>query len=205
MRRVLNHACGEIDVGRRLRLVGDIGEVRDPVTPLLDLRVEWQRISRQVTFRCVQRVDLLRALLRVLLRQQSFRRALDERLVAVVAVAVRIGQLQGFDDRMDVRSAVTLHRLEVELLEDVERLEQHRTLAAERLFVGVVAAIRRYRRLLDPGEVVGEVVELPRRLMLFQKRDHLACDVAFVETVAGGGDASAAPLLCRFAFRLHHR
>ena len=41
--------------------------------------------------------------------------------------------------------------------------------------------------------------------MIFQERDHLARDVALVEAVAGGGDAGAAPLLARFAFRLDHR
>ena len=142
------------------------------------------------------RIDQLRALLRVRLRQQPFRRTLHERRIGVVAVAIRVRELHRLDDRVEVVGAVVLHRLQIELLEDVERLEQHRTLAAERLLVDVVAAIGRRRRLFDLGEELGEVVELERRLVLLQERDHLARDVAFVEAIARRDDARRAALAC---------
>ncbi len=87
----------------------------------------------------------------------------------VVRVAIGVRELQRLDHRVQVVGAVALHRLQVELLEDVERLEQHRALAAERLLVDVVAAVVRRRRLFDPREELGEVVELARRLVLLSE------------------------------------
>jgi hypothetical protein len=73
------------------------------------------------------------------------------------------------------------------------------------LLVDVVAAIGRHRRRLDFGEILGEVVELPWRVMFFQERDHFLSDVAFVEAITCGGDPCRPPLLPCSAFRRDHQ
>ena len=118
-----------------------------------------QRIAGDERPRRLPRVDQRRALLRIGLRQQAFARHLHERRVGVVGVAVGVGQLHRLGDGVHVVGAVVAHRRQVERLEDVERLQQHRPLAREAVLVDGVAAIGRGRRLLDAGEVLGEVAE----------------------------------------------
>ena len=177
----------------RRRAVGDVVLRK---RPRLDLGVVRQRIAGDERPRRDPRVDQRGALLGVGLRQQALGRHLHERRVGVVGVAVGVGQLHRLGHGVHVVGAVVPHRRQVEGLEDVERLQQHRALAREAVLVDGVAAVGRRRRLLDAGEVLGEVAGVERRLVLLQERHHLLGDVALVEAIAGGGDAgrAAAPL-----------
>ena len=188
MRRVLDDPGGGIVIARHGRRRHGIGKVRDPVRPRLHLGIERQRVAGQVAAGRAARIDLRGTLLRVSLRQQTLGGTLDECLVGIVAVAIGVGELQRFDHRVDVVRAVPPHRLEVELLQDVQRFEQHGALAAERVLVNLVPSIGRHRGLFDLGEELREVVELPGRVVLLQEGDHLARDVSLVEPVASGGD-----------------
>ena len=76
----------------------------------LDLRVERQRIAGDERPRRLTRVDQRGALLGVGLRQQALGRHLHERRVAVVGVAVGVGQLHRLDDRVDVVRRCRAHR-----------------------------------------------------------------------------------------------
>ena len=105
---------------------------------------------------------------------------------------------------MQVIGARITHRVQIELLQNVECLQQHRALAAETLLVNRVASIGRARRLLNSREVLGKVGFVERRVVLAQERDHLARDVALVETIARRVDAGDAPARFRGAFGLDH-
>ncbi len=72
------------------------------------------------------------------------------------------------------------------------------------MLVDGVAAIGRGGRRLDAGEVLGEVAQVERRLMLLQEGHHLPGDVALVEAVARGHDPGGAALALGGAFGLDH-
>ena len=157
-----------------VRGVAAVGHVRLPERPLLHLRVVLQRIAGDERRRRLLRIDQRRAFLRVRLRQQPLAGHLHERRIGVVGVAIRIRELHRLGDGVQVIRAGVAHRLQVEVLEDVERLQQHRPLAAEAVLVDGVAAIGRLRRLLDARVVLGEVARVERRAVLLQERHHLA-------------------------------
>ena len=149
-------------------------------------------------------IDLGRPLAGVGGGQQALGRHVDEVGIGVVGVAVGVGQLHRLDDGVEVVGAVVAHRLQVELLQDVERLQQHRALAVEPVLVdGVVAVVSAGGRL-DPRVELGEVVELEGRAVLLQEGDHLLGDVALVEAIPGGGDALRAAQMRAGPFRLDH-
>ena len=151
---------------------------------LLHVRVVLGRVAGDVRLRRPLRIDQRRALLRVFFRKQPGRRHRHEGRVRVVAVAIRIRELHRLDDGVEVVGARVAHRGQVEVLEDVERLEQHRALAPERVLVDRVAAVRGRRGLFDARKEVRKVRPIERRVVLLQERDHLARDVPLVETVA---------------------
>ena len=177
---------------------------RDPERPLVHPGVVGQRVAGSERDRGPAGVDLRRTLPGIAGGQQALGRHVDEVGVGVVGVAVRVGQLHRLDHGVDVVGAVVAHRLQVELLEDVQRLQQHRALAVEAVLVDGVAAVLGGRRLLDAGVELGEVVELERGAVLLQEGDHLLGDVALVEAVAGGGDALLAAQMGVFPLGLHH-
>ena len=150
------------------------------------------------------RIDERRALLRVGLRKEPFGGHLHERRIRVVRIAVRVCELHRLNNRVEVVGARMAHRVEIELLQDIERLQQHGTLTAEPVLVDGVAAIGRPRRLLDPSEVLGEVAFVERRVVLAQERDHLAGDVPFVKAITRRDDAGGASASFRAALGFDH-
>ena len=85
----------------------------------------------------------------VRLRQQPGDRHLRERRVAVIRIAVGVCQLDRLVDVMDVLGGVHAERLEIDALEDVERLQQHRALIPRSSLVDVETMKVRRRRLFD--------------------------------------------------------
>src|SRR5690242_7632664 len=85
--------------------------------------------------------------------------------VAACRGAIRVRELHRLRDGVHVVGAVELHRLQVEVLEDVQRLQQRRSLAAEGVLVDGVSAVRRPGRLLDARVELREVAVFPRRVM----------------------------------------
>src|SRR5437899_192095 len=79
----------------------------------------------------------------IILRQQAFSGRFDECGIAVIGVAVGVSELQRFNDGVDVVRAVAFHRLQIELLQDVQCLEKHRALTSERVLINLIAAIIR--------------------------------------------------------------
>ena len=150
------------------------------------------------------RIDERRALLRVRFGEETFTRRLHKSWITVVGIAVGITQFQGFDDGVDVLRAIALHRLEIEVLQDVQRFQQHRTLASKGMFIDLIPAIIRCRRLLDFREKFRKIIQLEWRLMLLQERHHVASNIAFIEAIASGDDSGCAAFGCGSAFGLHH-
>jgi hypothetical protein len=62
------------------------------------------------------------------------------------------------------------------------------------VFVDGVAAVRRLRRLLDPGVELGEIRQVERRSVLLQERDHFLGDLASVKAIARRDDTGGPPL-----------
>ena len=83
------------------------------------------------------------------LREQAGHRHLHERRIAVVGVAVGVGQLDRFVDRMQVIGGVVTHSPQIDALEDVQRLQEHRPLIPRLCLVDVEAVKVDRRRLLD--------------------------------------------------------
>ncbi len=189
--------------GRLIRL-GGILDVGGPVGPLLHLGVVGQRIAGDERARGVLRVDQFGALGRIRLRQQPLCGHLHELRIAIVGVPIRIGELQGLDEGVEVIGAVVPHRLEIEGLEDVQGLQQNRSLASEGVLVDVVAAIVDDRRLLDLRVEFRKVGELERRLVRLEEGDHLLRDVALVEAIARRPDARGPTLARGGALGLDH-
>ncbi len=204
MGRILGRARNRLRIGQRSGGFAGVCNVCDPVGPFLHLAVERQRIAGHERARCVLRIDLPGALFRVGLRQQALTGNAHERRVGVVGVAIRVGELERLDHGVEIFGTVLLHRPQIEILQDVERLEQHRSLAVERMLVDFVTPIGRHAWLLDAGEELRKIGELERRLVLLEKADHLRSDVALVEAVTRGHDAGAAAFALVGALRLDH-
>ena len=87
------------------------------------------RIARFDVGIVVVGTDQLRALARIILRQQPTNRLVGRKCwIAVVEIAVRKREAHRLIERVNVAGAVVAHRLEIEVLEDVERLEHRGTL-----------------------------------------------------------------------------
>ncbi len=184
--------------GLRLLLPGD------PEGPAVDRRIERQRIAGNERGRRTIDVDFGRTLSCIFLRQQTFGRHSDEILVRVVAVTIGIGEFQGLDQEMHVVGAIVAHRLKIEGLEDIQRLQQHRPLAVERLLVNGVAAVIRHRRLFDARVELGEIRQVEAGTVFLEIGDHLPGDIACVETIARGDDGRFPALARVRSFRFHH-
>src|SRR4029079_7135497 len=114
--------------------------------------------------------------------------------IAIISVAIGIGELQCFDDRMNVIRAVPLHRFQIELLENVERFKKDWALASEGMFVDLVTPIVGSCRLFDPREKFSEVIILKRCLMLLQKPNHLGREIALIKAVTSSNNAGGPSL-----------
>ncbi len=197
-------AGDRLRIGQRCRPLADVLDVRDPIVPFPDVGIERQRVAGDEGAGRMRGIDQFRALLGVGLRQQAFAGNAHEGGIAVVAVAIRVGELERFHHGVEIFRAVELHCAQIEILQDVERLQQRRPLAAEAVLVDLVAAIGRHARRLDAGEELGEIGAFEGGVMCFEKADHFAGDVALVEAVARRHDAGAAALALMGAFGLDH-
>ena len=168
------------------------------------MAVERQRVAGDEGARRVVRVDQPRALLGVSLRQQALARNLHECGITVIGVAVRVGELERLDHGVEIVRAVELHRPQVEIFKDVERLQQRRPLAAEGMLVDLIAAVGGHCRLVDAGEELGKIGDLERGFMSPEEGHHLGRDVALVEAVARSHDAGTAALRLVGALGLDH-
>src|SRR5436309_13992356 len=106
-------------------------------------------------------IDQLPPLRGVGFREQSERRHLGEVGIAVERVAIRERELQRLGDRVDVLRRVVAHPLEIEALQDGERLEQDRALTPEARLEDLERAVPGLegppRRRLDAALVAGEI------------------------------------------------
>ena len=128
------------------------------------------------------RVDQLRALAGVVLRDEFLQRHLGEIQVGVVDGPVLVGQLLGLDEEVQVLGRVRLERADVERLQHVEDLQRGDALAVGRDLPHVVAAIAAADRLDPVGLVVAEVAERKLPAHGLRELDDPLGQLALVET-----------------------
>ncbi len=139
--------------------------------------------------------DRRRALLRVFLREQPAPRLVRREVrVAVVEVAIGEREVHRLVHRVDVARAVVAHRLQVEVLEQVERLQQRRSLRPGVELVDLDASIAGVQRLLDQRLPLREVGFGDEAALFLHAADEFARDVALVEAVVRGLDRVLARL-----------
>ena len=121
--------------------------------------------------RCATGIDLLAALRGVGLAEQSVRRG-GEVGVPVPGVAVGEGKLERFHKMVDERRRIPAHGAQVVPLEDVQGLQQHRSLRPESGLVDFVAKEIGAERPLDREPECREVL-IPQKasLLLHEGRD----------------------------------
>ena len=95
---------------------------------------------------------------RVRLRQQNLSRHAHEVRIAVVAVAVRIGQLDRLDRRMQRVRRALAHGAKVESFENPQRLQEDWALVPESGLVDAIAAIGNRERLFDLAVIGREIL-----------------------------------------------
>ena len=140
-------------------------------------------------------VDRLVACAGVALRQQSFERLLWRVVgIAVVEVAVGEGEVHRLVEGVDVAGRVVAHRLEVGVLQDVQRLEHDRPLYPGGQLVHVDAAVVRADRLLDVDLPLVEIGHRDETVQFSRAAHELLGDVAAVEAVVGGAQGLLAGL-----------
>ncbi len=89
---------------------------------------------------------------------------------------------------MDVARRIVFHRLQIRVLQNVERLEQCGSLLPERELIDGDSLVGRADRLLDADLPVGQVLHRNEPAFLLRGPDQLLRDVAFVEAVVRGID-----------------
>ena len=169
--------------------------------------LEWIRIarfSRRVVLCAVHRCV---ACLRVRLGKQPLHglRHLRERGVAVIEVAIGERLVHSLVQRVDVLGAVVPHRLEVRVLQNVERLQKRRALRPLLQLENVHAAVVHGERLLDHDLPAREVLKRDEPALLLGGAHELPRNVALVEAVVGGIDRllPAPPLSERLLLGFH--
>ena len=157
--------------------------------------LEWIRIARLDVGIVVIGIDEAGALSRVLLRQQSADRLLGrKRGVAVIEVAIGEREVHRLIQRVDVAGAVVAHRLQIEVLEDIERLQHHGSLRPWLELVHVDAAILCHYGRFCFDLPVGEIRKRDEPTLLLQAANELLGDVTAIEPLVGGHDGVVAVL-----------
>ncbi len=135
-------------------------------------------------------------LLRILLAEQSLDRLLGREIdVAVIEIAIGEGQVHGLIDGVDVARGVVAHGLEIDVLQDVERLQHGRSLRPDVELVDVDSLVGGADRLLDAHLPARQVLLGDQAALLAHAAHELVGDVAAVEAVVGGHDRFLAGLL----------
>ena len=120
-------------------------------------------------------VDLREPRLRVVLGQEPANRLLGREVgIAVVEVAVGEGEAHRLVEGVDVGGRVVAHRLEVRLLQEVERLEHRRALLPEGKLVDGDPLVRGADRLLDPHPPARQVLHRDEAAFLPRPAHQLA-------------------------------
>ena len=144
------------------------------------------------------RVDKLRPLAGIFLGQQALDRLLRREIrVAVVIVAIGKCQVHGLVDRVDIANCVVPHVRDVEVFENIERLEHHRALGPRRQFVDVDTSIVCRHRLLDVNLPLIEIAHRDQATLFLGGTDEFLGDVAAIEAVVGGINGGLAVLAGR--------
>ncbi len=154
------------------------------------------------------RVDQRRAEPRVVLGEQRRQRHLHLPGVAVVLLAIRIGQLDRLHHRVQVVPAVVSRAREVEVFQQRERLQQHRALVPGAALEDPRIVEVQRGGLLDVRREGLQVAAPQQPVLLAHVALHLRGDVAAVERVVHGLQAihaAAAGLLLRRAERVEER
>ena len=126
-------------------------------------------------------LDLLRRFFRVLVRQQSLDRHIDELRIAEPAEPIAPGDAQRFDHRLKLRGAALWHLMPVERSERGKDLQHGKAAGRERRGRDRVAAILALvRRLLDRVVVV-EIFLGDDAAVLLELLGDLASDLATIE------------------------
>ena len=104
---------------------------------------------------------------------------------------------------MHILGADVPQLLQVEVIQDIDDLHDHRALVPSAIGVELIPLVPGHQRLFPGPAVAGQVVIRKEPTLLLVKLDDRLCDFAFVEDVAGGfeclipGLASReGPLLC---------
>src|SRR5438445_12796424 len=165
--------------------------VSDPDATLCAGRgLKLPRITRARLIVRRQRIDQLPPLRGVRLREEPDRRHRREVGIAVELVAVREGELQRLSDSVDVSGRVVAHALEIEALQDCDRLEQDRSLSPESRLEDFERAVPGLERapsgLLHPALVACEVGLRHETARLGNGLGDALCDIATIETVPRG-------------------
>ena len=136
-------------LGQQRRIAAGVSRAQLPVRPAL--------------------IDQLRALRRVVVRQQDFGRHHRLRRVAVVLLAIGEGELHRLDQQMAIVRARRPHRLQVEARHQRDGLQLGRPLGPEPALVELGVAEAQPRRLFDPGFEAGEVLALEQPVAGFRR------------------------------------
>ena len=89
---------------------------------------------------------------------------------------------------MDVLGGVVAHRLDIEVLKNIQSLKEHRTLHPVRELVHFDALVGGHYRFFDVHLPVGEIVQRVESTLFLRAANELLSDVSSVETIVGGVD-----------------
>ncbi len=148
------------------------------------LTLEGIRIARPGVGIVLLPVDQLGAFARVGLGEQALDRLGGREVrIAVVEVAVGVREVHRLVQRVDVAGAVVAEGLDVELLEDVQRLEHDRALHPVRQLVDLDPLVVGADRLLDVDLPAVQILHRDQPALLPGAAHELLGDVAAIEAV----------------------
>jgi hypothetical protein len=150
-------------------------------------RISWPQLPVRVL-----RIDKLRTLRRIVVRQEHVGRHHRLRRVSVILFPIGEGKLHRLDQQVAVIRACRPHALEVEARHQRDRLQLGRSLGPEPAFEQLGVAEAQACRLLDPGLEAREVLPLEQAIALFGELRNRGRDVSPIETVVHRGELRAA-------------
>jgi hypothetical protein len=151
-------------------------------------------------------VDLGETVARVVLRQQALDRLHGWHVrIAVVEVAIRERKIHRLVQRVNVACAVVPHAAQVDVLEQVQRLQHHGTLNPVIQLVDVDSLVSRDGGIFDMDLPAIEILHRDQPAGGLRLGDDLLRDVAAIEALVGGKDRLLAILagFQRGALRVH--
>ncbi len=125
---------------------------------------------------------------------------LHELRIAVVRVAIGIGKLQRFGQRVNVRPRIQLHRSEIDAVQHVQRFDHRRPLAPEAGLVNTRAVELGRNGLLRRQPEFRHIFVAQQPLVRAAELIDLLRDLAAVEIIAYGVDRGCARFPAASAF-----